>query len=256
MKGTQSLERAIHILRLFDDEQPDWTLQELIEQTGLTKTTVFRMLTTLKHEGLLAQTDKGKWCLGSELIMLGGRAMRRNRFRAVANYQMRQLARETGESATVDVLWIDENNVPFSMVIDEALGHHMLGMTQYIGARLPAHATSTGKVMLAFLTADEFDILNLKSLQRMTDDTITSRKALSQELETVRSVGYGTTMHEIEAGVMGIAVPIFDHHGYVKASISVTGPSSRISADQLHRFAPTVLQAAEAISAQIGYNPN
>ena len=110
--------------------------------------------------------------------------------------------------------------------------------------------------MLAFLAADEFATLNLKQLQRMTDDTIISHQALNQELETVRSAGYGTTMHEIEAGVMGIAAPIFDHHGYVKAAISVTGPSSRISTDQLHRFASPILQAAEAISVQIGYNPN
>ena len=255
MKGTQSLERAIHILRLFDDEQSDWSLQDLVEQTGLTKTTVFRMLTTLKHEGFLEQADKGTWCLGSELIMLGGRAMRRNRFRAVANDQMRQLARETGESATVDVLWIDENSVPFSMVVDEAVGRHMLGMTQYIGARLPAHATSTGKAMLAFLTADELDVLNFKKLQRMTDDTIISRKVLLEELETVRTVGYGTTMHEIEVGVMGIAAPIFDHHGYVRASISVTGPSSRISTEQLHGYSSIILKAADAVSAQIGYRP-
>ncbi|MFK7802678.1 MAG: helix-turn-helix domain-containing protein, partial [Anaerolineae bacterium] len=55
MKGTQSIERAIQILRLFNDEKPDWMLPELIEATGLKKTTVFRMLTTLKHEGFLEQ---------------------------------------------------------------------------------------------------------------------------------------------------------------------------------------------------------
>ena len=71
MKGTQSLERAVHILRLFDDERPDWSLQELIEQTGLTKTTVFRMLTTLKHEGFLEQTEKGKWIYGFLIGFIG-----------------------------------------------------------------------------------------------------------------------------------------------------------------------------------------
>lgn len=253
MQGTQSIERAIQILRLFDDEKPDWTLIELIEATGLKKTTVFRMLTTLKHEGFLDQIDTGTWCLGSELIMLGGRSMRRHRFRAVANDEMRRVARETGESATIDVFWIDGDDAPFSMVIDECLGHHLLGMTQYIGVRLPAHATSTGKVLLAHLPKTQLNTFNLKDLPALTSHTTVDPKVLKKELTNIRKRGYSTTINELEVGIIGLAVPIFNHHSEVIAALSVAGPASRISAEKLEKFFPILSRAAAAISQKIGH---
>ena len=132
MQGTQSIGRAIQLLRLFDDEKPNRTLHELIDETGLKKTTVFRMLTALKNEGLLEyHPNSGTWGLGSELILLGGRAMRQHRLRDVANEPMRKLSRQTGESVTLDVLWIDDDQVPFTMVIDED------GSTPLLIAHLP-----------------------------------------------------------------------------------------------------------------------
>ena len=253
MKGTQSIERAIFLLRLFNDEKPDWTLQELITETGLTKTTIFRMLSTLKDEGFLDQADTGHWCLGSELIMLGGRSMRRHRVRNVAKHYMYHISRETGESVTLDVLWIDENNVPYSMVIDEHLGRYLLGMTQYVGVRLPAHATSTGKVILAHLETGDIHALDLENLAKLTDKTIINKELLLRELEQIATRGYSSTIHELELGIMGIATPIFNHHGEVVASISIAGPASRLSEDKLTSFAPLLKEKANEISYEIGF---
>ncbi|MEM9776388.1 MAG: IclR family transcriptional regulator [Chloroflexota bacterium] len=255
MKGTQSIERAIHLLRLFNDEKPDWTLQELIAETGLTKTTVFRMLSTLKREGLLDHTGAGMWCLGSELIMLGGRSMRRHRVRSFASEYMRRVARETGESVTLDILWIDEHNQPYSMVIEEALGHRLLGMTQYVGTRLPAHATSTGKVLLAYQPSDTLDSLDLSNLIMLTEDTLQTKDALLVELEQVNLKGFGTTVHELELGIMGIAVPIFNHHKQVVAALSTAGPASRLPIKKLSSLTPILKEAADAISYKIGFRP-
>ena len=253
MQGTQSIERAIQLLRLFNDEKPDWTLQELISETGLTKTTVFRMLTTLKNEGLLDHSEAGMWCLGSELIMLGGRSMRRHRVRSIAGEFMRKVARATGESVTLDILWLDEHNRPYSMVIDEALGNHLLGMTQYVGSRLPAHATSTGKVLLAFQPPDVLGTFDLGHLAPLTEDTISTKAGLEHELEGIAEQGYGTTVHELEVGIMGIAVPIFNHHNEIVAALSTAGPASRLPIDKLISFTSVLKEAAGNISYKIGF---
>lgn len=254
MQGTQSIERAIQLLRLFDDDRPNWTLIELIDETGLKKTTVFRMLTALKNEGLLEHNGStGRWGLGSELILLGGRAMRQHRLRDIANEHMRKLSRLSGESVTLDVLWIDEYQVPFSMVIDEVIGRHLLGLTQYIGTRLPAHATSTGKVLLAFQDEAELTELNFAQMIELTDDTLNLKDDLYSKLTHIRTKGYGTTRHELEVGIAGIAAPIFDLNNQVIAGISIAGPTSRISPEKLHSYAPILLEAAENISIQIGH---
>ncbi|MEM8861832.1 MAG: IclR family transcriptional regulator [Chloroflexota bacterium] len=255
MKGTQSIERAIQLLRLFNDEQPDWTLQELIFETGLTKTTVFRMLSTLKDEGFLDQSESGQWCLGSELIMLGGRSMRRHRVRSIAGKFMRKVARVTGESVTLDILWVDDHNCPYSMVIDEALGHHLLGMTQYVGSQLPAHATSTGKALLAYQPEDVLNTFNLNELASLTDDTIRTKTDLLEELKQVKAQGFGMTVHELEVGIMGIAVPIFNHHNEIVAALSAAGPASRLPIKKLTSFAPILKEAAGDISYKIGFRP-
>ncbi len=254
MEGTQSIERAIQLLRLFDDENPSWTHQGLIEETGLKKTTIFRMLTALKNEGFLDHHQStGTWNLGSELIMFGGRAMRQNRFREVAREYMHKVSRLTGESVTLDVLWIDEEMVPYSMVIDESIGRHLLGLTQYIGTRLPAHATSTGKVLLAFQKDETLAELNLAEPKVLTDDTLDTQKKILDDLEIIRSNRYGTTMHELEIGIAGIAAPIFDLNDEVIAAISVAGPTSRLLKEKLQSYAPILLDAAEDISARIGH---
>ncbi len=254
MQGTQSLERAIQLLRLFDDERPNWTLADLIDETGLKKTTVFRMLTALKNEGLLEHNSStGMWGLGSELILLGGRAMRQHRLRDIANSHMRKLSRLTGESVTLDVLWVDEDQTPFTMVIDEAIGRHLLGLTQYIGTRLPAHATSTGKVLLAFQDDEELADLNFDKMIELTDDTLNQKADLLTQLSNIRTSGYATTRHELEVGIAGIAAPIFDLNGDIIAGISIAGPTSRISPEKLESYAPILLETAEQISIQIGH---
>ena len=107
-EGTQAISRAFQLLKMFDDEHPEWALADLVEASAFKKTTAFRMLSALEYEGVLQRSESGDYQLGSELIVLGGRAMRSNRVRSVAQPHLKQLARQTTESTTLDVLWMDE----------------------------------------------------------------------------------------------------------------------------------------------------
>ena len=129
-EGTQAIARAFELLKMFDDEHPEWSLADLVATTDFKKTTAFRMLSALEYEGVLQRTPAGDYQLGSELIVLGGRAMRANRLRTVAQPHLQELVRETKESATLDVLLLEKNEPPLLIVIDELLGPHLLGMSQ------------------------------------------------------------------------------------------------------------------------------
>ena len=252
--GTQAVARTFQLINLFDDRHPSWSLADLIVASGLKRTTVFRLMAALEAEGIVRKLPTGNYMLGSGLIALGGRAIRANRLRTVAQPHLYELAHLTTESVTIDVLWV-EDGMPQSMVIEEHLGHHLLGMSQYIGARFPAHATSTGKVLLAFSSAEKRQYLNLTKLDPLTQQTITDPNRFQLELHHIRQQGYAMTVSELEEGVMAVAAPMFNLHGEVVAALSIGGPRSRISAETLHQFAVPLIEAAQKISKQIGYEP-
>lgn len=250
--GTQSIARTFAIIKLFDDANPVWSLPELIEASGLKRTTVFRILSALDAEGIIQKTEAGDYRLGAELIRLGGRAIRSNRLRTVARPHLDALVRDMKESVTLDVL-IEDAKRPKSMVIEEHLGQHLLGMAQYIGASFDAYTTSTGKVLLAFQqTLDGFD---LETYSPFTPHTISSKKQLLQELKEVKAQGYATTVSEREEGLVAIAVPIFNHHAEVIAALCMAGPSSRMMKTDTHMktMIEALKKSAKQISENLGY---
>jgi DNA-binding IclR family transcriptional regulator len=123
------------------------------------------------------------------------------------------------------------------LVIDEVLGQHLVGITQYIGSRLPIYATSTGKAVLAFLDDTRRNAIIEEALQHSqnndngnhhTEHTITDRDAFTKILEDVQERGYAYATGELETGLMAVGVPIFDYNGVPQAAISIVGPSIRV----------------------------
>jgi len=254
--GTQAVQRAIQLLKLFDDDHAEWSLVDLYEAAGLNKTTAFRLLNALEVEGLIQKTPSGSYRLGPESIALGGRAMRANRLRVVSREALETLARETGETVTLEILRPDYDGHWSMLVIDEVVSQHLIGITQYIGSRLPIHATSTGKAVLAFQSeARQAEIL-AQPLPYLTEQTVISPDEFKAELERIRSQGFATAMGELERGVMAASAPIFNHEGSVLAAMSLVGPSIRVNEERLLYFAGRVKETADAVSYQMGFRGN
>ena len=251
-QGTQAISRAFELLKMFDDEHPEWSLVDLVAASVFKKTTAFRILSALEYEGVLQRTETGNYRLGTELIMLGGRAMRSNPLRMIAQPFLNSLTRQTKEATTLDVLYLEKDEQPLLVVIDEVVGQYLLGMGQYIGVRLPAHATAPGKVLLAYQPRELLKEMLPQQLTAETEHTITTLPELFTELKTVRDRGFAMTMHELELGIMAVGAPIFNHHGKAIASISIGGPSSRISSEQLAHYGRLTVDAANQISHQLG----
>ncbi|MEM9776194.1 MAG: IclR family transcriptional regulator [Chloroflexota bacterium] len=256
--GTQAIARMFQLIQLFDDQNRYWSLQALVEASNLKQTTVFRLLSALEAEGVVSKTVGGDYTLGAELIRLGGRAMRANPFREVAQPYLRKLSRETSESTTLDILWLADDGAngkkrPLSMVIDEATGPHLLGMTQYTGVRFDAHTTSTGKVLLAWQPADVLANIDLDTLPSFTEKTIIDPEKFGRELKLVRKRSYAAAVDELEVGVCAVAAPIFNQHGEVLAAVSVGGPTSRINANRIESIGKLLVEETLKISRTLGF---
>ena len=247
--GTQAVVRAISVLKAFTDENPEWSLTPLARELGLNKATTYRLLTALESESLIVRIpDSDKYRLGPGMVTLGGRALRANNLRAVSQEELQALAKKTNETASLEVLHGAE-----VLILDEASGQHVMGGARAIGSRWAAHATSTGKALLAALPDAELEETLPSPLPAFTKHTVTSLDKLRQELAQVREQGYAVADQELEVGLVAIGAPLRNHDGAIIAAISVAGPTLRLTGDDIPEVATLVTEAAARISSQLGY---
>lgn len=249
--GTQAITRAIALLKCFSSGQPERSLADLAQASGLNKTTAYRILAALEHERLIMRTPQtGAYRLGPELIALGSLALRSHGLRAAARPVLESLAAETGETTTLEVL--SNRQV---LVLDEVSSRYLVGMSQDVGSSLPLHATSTGKLLLAYAPPDEIEEALAAPLPALAPCTMTDPDRLRAELEQIRSRGIAVAQEELEVGFVAIAAPIRSHDQSVVAAVSVGGPSLRLQGPRIAEVGAQVQSAARAISQQIGYRP-
>ncbi len=247
--GTQAVVRAITLLKAFTDEQPELNLADLAQLAGLNKTTTYRLLTALESEGMITRSpDTEAYRLGPETIALGGRALRANDLRLVSRAELEALAEAVDESTSLELLVEQE-----VLILDEVPGGHLVSPHQSIGTRWPAHATSTGKVLLAYLPPAALESRIEGPLVSLTAKTVTDLGRLAQELACIRQQGYAVVEEELEVGFTAIGAPVRDHNGQVVAAISVNGPTARLTPERIPEVVALVKKAADRISARLGF---
>lgn len=245
--GTQAVLRAVRLLKTIGTGAGEPTLAELVRAVSLNKTTAYRLLTALEAEGLVERGGGDGYRLGPELAALGARALGSRDLREAARQELVALARKTRETAHLELRVGRE-----TLILDEALGSHRVGATPSIGTRWPAHATSTGKVLLAALDEPELEALLLAPLPALTPRTITDRAALRRELRRVRERGYATGVEELELGYVAVASPVHARDGRVVAAIGIGGPLARLGAGRRNAIARTLPLHAAAVSERLG----
>jgi len=250
--GTQSVLRAMSLLKAFDDEQYEWGLAELAQEVGLNKTTTYRLLTALESEGMVARRPSGEtYILGPEIVVLGGRALRNNDLRSLAKPELEKMAAASGETATLEIV-SGEDHV---LIIDEVIGNHLVGSSQSLGTRWLMFATSTGLAMLAYLPEERVDAVLAKPLPQLTAKTVTDTAVLHQELAKTRQRGYSFVQEWLEEGLLVVGAPLFNHDGQVVAAISLGAPAIRFTPDRMSEMGELVKKTAQCISVKLGYRP-
>lgn len=237
-------------MKEFSTNDRELGVSEAARRLGVGTSTAFRLLTTLTDEGLLERGDApGTYRLGLAMYELGVTVFPNLGMHEAAMPVLAALRQVTGE--TVQMAVLDGLEVVFIERLESPL---TLRFVVRAGHRMPAHATSTGKALLAYLPPD---VLQKRmrdwSPVRLTPHTITTKPVLLADLRRVAARGWAQNIEEGSLGTASIAAPIRDENGTVIAALSVVAPISRASAQAMKRYRTAVIEAANAISRRIGY---
>ncbi|MGB1251918.1 MAG: IclR family transcriptional regulator, partial [Candidatus Promineifilaceae bacterium] len=182
--GSQAVVRALRLLKLFSDNTPQLSIAEVVQKTGLNRTTVFRLLSALQTEGFIDRLPSGSYSLGGESMALGSYALRHNALWQAAHPVLLDLSAEVNERVTLEIPSPAPNGAVSMLVVDEIAGSHRIGVRNFVGEHLPIHATSTGKAVLAFLPEMERDAIFDQQFESLTENTLVERGVISAEIAT------------------------------------------------------------------------
>jgi DNA-binding IclR family transcriptional regulator len=243
-QGAQAALRAIRLLKLFTVERPEMSLGELSRAAGLNKTTTHRLLRALLSESLVQKHPaSGSYSLGAGLMALGVQALASSDLRRRVRPLLKRLARDTGETATLEVPFEDS-----VLILDEVVGSHVVGAAGNVGTRWPLHATSTGKVFLAF---DNDRLARLSdALPALTPRTLVRKSDFDVHLARIRHRGFAETVDELEHGFTGVATALRGALGDLQGALSICGPTQRLGSARRAELGATLMRAAERISPE------
>lgn len=244
-----SLLHGLEILDMFERDRSEIGIGEMAQHLGLHRSTTSRLAATLAVAGYLEPTgEPGRYRLSGKLVTLGELVASEGDVRRAALPYLRDLVQSLGETGHLAILEGAE-----AVTVGVVDGWQTVRMHSWVGKRSPAHCSSMGKALLAGLDAEEIDALYPDArLEARTDRTITDRDQLKRQLAQVREHGYAVDREELEPHLCCVAGPVFDRTGAVVASISVSGPDSRLDDASIPAVAEAVRRAAWQISARLG----
>ncbi len=244
----QSVDRAVAILEILARDG-EAGVTEVARELGVHKSTASRLLAALDRRELVTQdAARGKFRLGVGIVRLAGAASQKLDVVQEGRPVCRVLAQEVGETVNLAILSGRD-----ALYLDQVAGPAALSPHNWAGRRIPLHATSDGKVLLAYLSEAELRECLAPPLARFTDRTITAVAEFGDLLAEVRRRGFATAVEELEAGLTAVAAPVRNAEGNVIASISASGPSFRIPAERIPVLAGAVGRAVAEVSRRLGW---
>jgi IclR family pca regulon transcriptional regulator len=242
----QSFARGLDVIRAFGAEHPRLSLADVARSTGLNRATARRFLLTLEQLGYIRLSGR-EFSLTPRVLELGFSYLSALSIPEIAQPHLEELSRAVGESSSVSVL--DGAEVVY---VARVPARRLMSVSITVGTRLPAFATSMGRVLLAALPPAEAELrLTAVEFTRFTSTTLTDRVALLGELREVSQRGWGLVDQELESGLRSIAAPL-RRGGEVVAALNVSSAAGAEAAvDARERLLGPLLETAEAISREL-----
>lgn len=244
----QSVDRAAQILDLLRAEQ-GLSIAEIARRLQVHRSTAFRLLGTLERHDLVEQeAARGAYRLGFGLLRLANSVTGRIDLARDAQSCCDAVATRLNE--TVNVAILDQDA---AVTITQTAGDRMVGVArQYVGQRGPLHATSTGKVLLAYADPAVQRRALARKLEAFTGATITDPAGLAEELEAVMRRGWASAVAEWEEGINALAVPLSGPDGAVVGALSTTAPAFRLPESSFSEHVEVLRQGAKELEARLG----
>ncbi|MEU6912582.1 IclR family transcriptional regulator [Streptomyces olindensis] len=249
VSGVQSVDRAVSVLEILA-RRGEAGVSEVAAEIDVHKSTAFRLLGALEARGLVEQTaERGKYRLGFGIVRLAGAVTGRLDITQQGRPVCERLSEEIGE--TVNIAVLQEH---FAVSLCQVRGPGAVGTHNWVGQLTPVHATSSGKILLAHLPAQErAGVLEESGMRKLTQHTLTARTKLEKNLAEARERGYAWTLEELEIGLHAMAAPIRSRDGRVIAALSASGPAYRFTEERMHELAPSLIGGAQEISHRMGH---
>jgi IclR family pca regulon transcriptional regulator len=247
----QGLQRGFAVVKAFSaDGGRRLTVADVAGRTGLTRAVARRYLLTLQELGYVVH-DGSHFTLTPRILDLGFTYLATVDVANIAQPFMERIVHTLRESCSIAVL--DGRDAVY---VARVAAKRIMSINLVVGSRLPAHATSMGKVLLAHLPPAQLDeFFAAGPLRRLTSRTIVDEGPLREALEQVRTRGWAFADQESEDGVRTVAVPLFDRNLRVEAAMNVSGHAARVPMKELRsRYLPVLMDAAAEISRALGAN--
>ncbi|MBA2640101.1 MAG: IclR family transcriptional regulator [Nocardioidaceae bacterium] len=244
----QSVDRAVSVLEMLA-HTGEAGVTEIAAGLGVHKSTAFRLVAALERRGLVEQhAERGKYRLGVGILRLAGATTARLDVVQESRPLCRQLAARTGETVNLTVL-----SDGAALYLDQVAGSSALQPHNWVGQRIPLHATSNGKVLLGGLPDAEVSALVGRRPRVYTSATLATTADVLRAVRAAREQGYAVAVDELEVGLTAVAAPLHNAHGDVVASISVSGPSFRLDGDRVGAVTTDVVDTAREASLRLGH---
>lgn len=234
--------KAFGILEFIASQQPA-SPSLIVKNLNLTRSNVHRLLATLVATGYVNKDDKG-YFLSFKLFQLGNSIPFTRDLKVIAKPFMRSLMEKVNENVYLNVLSGD-----MIIAIDAVRSDNHLTLNSEKIYTYPLNSCASGKIFLSMLTNKAAtETINNLDMKRMTRFTIMDKQKLIQEIEIVKKQGYALEIQEFSEDLNSVAAPIFDYHDQIVATVSLSGPASRLDEDKINRFVRDLVNTAAEIT--------
>lgn len=243
----EAFAKGLQVIHGFPAGRQSATLAEVAQSTGLPRATVRRMLLTLVELGYASQTDD-RFRLAPKLLGLGFTYLNSIPFYRVAQDELERLSNEINELCSLSVLDNTE-----TVYVVHVQGRDLLSRGMGVGTRLPAYATSVGRVLLAALPRKEQDeCLRRSKLEKLTPKTLVDIAAIRDAIKRAGEDNYSLTVEELSAGIIGLSVPVRDRRGNVVAAAGLSLNPGRFDRKMaLNEYLPRLREAVARIELHL-----
>lgn len=247
---TPAVVRSLDLLELFLHARHGLSAPEVVQRTGLPRTTVHELLTTLTERKYLRRDDPtATYHLGLSVFRLGNAFAERLDLREVGLRIAESVVRECDETVHVGIL--DGADVVYVCKVES---NQSVRMVSRMGGRVPASCTAGGKALLAYLPDAERKRLLKMGLGKLTPKSVTEPHVLANALDDIRASGLAFESGESSPDVSCVAAPVRDHSGGVVAALSISVPDMRWNQRPIEDWAALAADGAARFSAELGYS--
>lgn len=240
----------MELINLFMDHS-ELTFQEIVDRSGIPKSSVFRMLSSLEEMRFLEKGEDAKYRLGTIFLKLGHLVSSRLNLRQIAEPIMQTVHKESRQAINLAILEGDE-----AVYIEKIDHYQRVKLYTSVGRRSPLHGGACARAILSFLGDRQIEsYLQRIALQSYTPKTIVTKEILWHSIQEARTMGYTVSKSELEAHTASVAAPIYDYRGNVIGSISIAGIEHDFTEEKVAQYGLIMMKAANDISKEIGYFP-